>query len=94
MRARHRTLLRQNNVFHAIQGVFNGALFDINVDGTGNTVNVGTQSQTATQSRIGSYDGSSFSLDGNILELGEWPVAFTATQSTNMSANQHGYWGF
>jgi hypothetical protein len=83
-----------DNVYHAIQGVFNGASSDINVDGTANVVNVGTQVQSSQPSTMGSYDVDSFGLDGNILELGEWPIAFTPTQSSNMSANQHAYWGF
>jgi hypothetical protein len=87
------TAAAADSVFHAIQGVFNSASSDINVDGTVNTVNAGTQTQITT-SNMGSYDGSSFGLDGNILEMGEWSTAFTPTQSSSMSANQHSYWGF
>jgi hypothetical protein len=83
-----------DNVFHAIQSVFNSTASDANIDGTVDTTDLGPGGQTGSASHIGSYDGSSFGMDGNILELGEWPVAFTSTQSANMSANQHGYWGF
>jgi hypothetical protein len=82
-----------DNAYHAIQAVFNGASSDLNVDGAVNTINPGTQGEIGYASYMGSFDNLTYSMDGNILELGEWPIAFTPTQSANMSANQHGFWG-
>ena len=83
-----------DNVWHAFQGVYGGSSSDINVDGTVNTVGAGSQAQVGQLSYIGSYDNTSYGMDGNIQEFGEWAFAFTPTQSSNMSANQHAYWGF
>jgi len=34
-------------------------------------------------------------MSGQILEAGGWASkAFTSTESSSMSANQHAYWGF
>lgn len=85
-----------DNTYHALQAVYasGGAGSDLNVDGTVNTINPGNITITATQFTIGTYDGSSFFLDGQIQEFGIWPSAFTSTNSANMSSNQHSYWGF
>jgi hypothetical protein len=83
-----------DNVYHAIQAVFNSTSSDVNVDGTVNTGDAGTIGQASSTNTIGTYDGTTTGTDGNILELGGWATAFTSTQSANMSSNQRGYWGF
>lgn len=83
-----------DNIYHALQAVFNGASSDMNVDGASNTGDSGSASQAGTPTFIGTFNGTLQGMEGNILELGQWPSAFTPTQSSNMSANQHAYWGF
>jgi hypothetical protein len=64
----------------------------MNVDGSAHTGTTGTGTGTGL-ANLGSAGGSQF-FGGFINELGYWPAAFTPTQSTNMSGNQHAFWGF
>jgi hypothetical protein len=78
--------------FHALQAVFNGGSSDINVDGTQNTGTAGTNVATGS-GYLGSAGATQF-LNGKVTEAGTWPIGFSSTQSSNMSSNQHSYWGF
>jgi hypothetical protein len=82
------------DTWHAIQFVFNGASSDVNIDGTTNTVSAGTTGSggTAPMSLFAAYGGSP--LNGYLNEYGVWAGAFSGTDRSNMSANQHSYWGF
>lgn len=85
------TATAADSTFHAFQYVFNGASSDININGAVNTVNAGTNGLTTQPLSI---CGSGNFLTANLQELGIWGVAFTPTQSSNMSANQRLRWGF
>lgn len=78
-----------DSAWHGIQFVANGASSDINVDGTQNTVNSGT-SGLGHVTINGLYAGF---LDGDVTEFGVWGTNFSTTQSSNLSTNQHTYWG-
>lgn len=78
--------------YHALQGVQNGASCDINVDGASSTGNCGTQDFSG-QVFMGQIFSSQW-MSGQVLEVGAWNIAFNGTQSSNMSSNQHSYWGF
>jgi hypothetical protein len=79
---------------HAMQFVFNGASSDMNVDGTQNTNSAGTGSVAASD-QIRLFQGVAGGLfTGFEYELGYWASAFSTTQSSNVSSNQHAYWGF
>lgn len=79
--------------WHALQGVFNGASSDMNVNGVSTPGDDGTLPGNTTNDFIGEFSNSQFLL-GQATEFGRWPFAFTPVQSANMSANQRGYWGF
>ncbi len=78
--------------FHALNLVFNGASSDMNIDGTANAKSVGTNA-LGTSVGIFATPGQG-SATAEITEHGIWPSAFNGTQSSNMSSNQHSYWGF
>jgi hypothetical protein len=89
------TATATDGVYHAVQSVFNNAAGDINIDGSVNSVTgMGTNgTHTATFILLNSTTGS-LSFGGFTQEWGIWPVGFTSTNSSNMSSNQHAYWGF
>lgn len=87
------TAVAAGGSFHALQGVFNGASSDMNVDGASATGNAGAAASVGTIN-LSSVGGSSQYMNGSVAEAGAWPSAFNGTQSTNMSSNQHSYWGF
>jgi hypothetical protein len=78
--------------FHALQYVMNGASSDLNVDGTPNTVNPGTNGITSQPLGICSPAGNSFT--GQFREVGLWLSAFSTGNSSAMSTNQHTRGGF
>ena len=80
-----------DGAWHARQAVYNGAASDNNIDGAATTQNAGSLALANTV-RIGGRVGSAFL--GSMPEIGLWFSAFTSTQSSNVSANQHAYWGF
>lgn len=80
------------NVWHAVQGIFNGASSNINFDSTDHTGTVGTTAWGSAASLGGNRGGHSF--DGMITEAGMWPIAFSAGNNTDMALNQRTYWGF
>jgi len=79
--------------FHAVQSVLNGASSDLNIDGTANAGDAGTSAATGN---VLEYSDKLFGnvLNGDSMELGWWPFAFSGGQSSSMSSNQHAYWGF
>lgn len=83
------TQTANDNVFHALTGVYNSTSSAMNTDGTDiSSVDVGTANPSATAMRI---CRSSFAatMTGLIMEVGMWPSAFNATQRGNMNTNQH-----
>lgn len=90
------TATAADNTWHGIQYVFNGASSDINVDGSVNTVNAGTNSIPADTVDLFNGAGQGGSLHGDWGEAGIWgpSLAFSSTQSTNMKNNQQAYWGY
>lgn len=79
-----------DNMWHAVQAVFNGSSSDLNINGTVNTKNPGTDGFASSGLMI-DHIGN---LRAEFVEFGLWASAFTSIQSANMSANQHAYWGF
>ncbi len=79
-----------DNAYHAVQNVCNGASSDLNIDGTQNILSAGANAFPQAAATI----GGTLNLTGNVAEAGVWSVAFSTTNSSNMSSNQHAYWGF
>lgn len=80
-----------DNVWHALQATYNTPSGDANVDGISNP---GSTGGTGFNDILTYMGGAGLNLRGLTVEVGLWPSAFTGAQSTNMSANQHAYWGF
>jgi hypothetical protein len=81
-----------SSTWHAVTGVWNTTSSVIAVDATQTSGTSGTALTIAGIS-VGGFGGTQ-GFTGSVTELGIWVVAFNATQLTNMSANQHAYWGF
>lgn len=84
-----------DNVWHAMQGVANGATGnDCNIDGNSSASSsmVG-QSFGTEKLQFGCSTTSNFH-DGDATEAGMWPIQFSGANCTAMSTNQHNYWGF
>lgn len=80
------------NAWHGVQCVFNGASSDINIDGVVHTGNPGTDARGAVFELLSGF--GNFYWVGYLGEFGTWNAAFSGTDSSNMNANQHTYWGF
>jgi hypothetical protein len=76
----------------ALQTVWNNTASDLNINGTQNTVSVGSSTGITGTIHCGSYSSGVQPLRGRVTEMGLWPAVFTTTDSTRMSANQRG-WG-
>jgi hypothetical protein len=78
------------NVWHAMQGVLNGASSAINVDGTDNgSLNAGTNAYSAVALRV-CRDGNGNSGGNQLVpEFGLWPAALDATHRGLVNTNQH-----
>jgi hypothetical protein len=87
------TATATDNVFHAMQNVFNNASSHIYVDGADTSGTAGTQGLSATGLLMGK---STFGgMAGVICEVGIWASkAFSGTEMGNLNSNQHAYWGF
>lgn len=87
------TATATDNVYHAMQRIYNGLSSDMNVDGTANTGGGGSNNPgTGT---VLWCRPNTFPMDGDHTEYIIWPnLAFSPSQSSSMSANQHSYWGF
>lgn len=83
------TVTANDSVWHATQGVFNGASSVINVDGTGTTVNPGSGGGT-TIVQIGDAVRT---INFDFTEGGMWASSFSAGNRTSMCQNQQAYWG-
>jgi hypothetical protein len=81
-----------DNATNALNCVFNGASSDFNVNGTAHTGDAGSGGLSGAKMFI--FSNPAFPWIGNCFEIGLWPSAFSGTNSTNMSANQHTFWGF
>ncbi len=86
-----------DNVFHAVQAIFNGASSNIFVNGTANSVSVTANNLSAVN--VGLFRNASLSapLQGDAFEVGFWAGAWTTSgggQADNMHNNQCTYWGF
>jgi hypothetical protein len=80
--------------WHSVQAVFNDAgTSSINADGTTVSGAVGTGGG-ATTVNIGNLPSSTHYLDGDLVEAGLWPSAFSGGNVSAMNSNQHSYWGF
>jgi hypothetical protein len=82
-----------SGAWHAVSGVWNTTSSAVAVDAAQTTGTSGT-SLNITGLQVGNFASGTQSFNGNLTEIGLWPIAFNATQLTNMSANQHAYWGF
>lgn len=89
----HGTVTISTSTWYAVQGVFNGASSIIYLNGSSNSVNLGTSAATTGTITFGS-DEFADNFIGTFAELGLWPVGFDATQQSNMNSNQRAYWGF
>jgi hypothetical protein len=67
----------------------------MNVDGANNTGNAGSGA-LGDVFWIGrdSFQASGSFWPGNICEAGVWPIGLTPTNMSDLSTNQHTYWGF
>jgi hypothetical protein len=83
-----------DNVYHAIQGVFNNTTSDINVDGSANSVSVAGTTGMGNTITLGNNGAGGGPFIGNFVELGAWGSGFSGGTSSSMSTNQHTYWGF
>lgn len=82
-----------DNAFHALQYVYNSASSVISVDGSATNVDTGVSNVAATNQSMFSVTAANFCAC-KITEAGLWGSAFDGTQQSNMSSNQHSYWGF
>lgn len=81
--------------WHSLHAIFSGTSSDLNVDGSSNIVSGGTAGTSAgTNSTIGGLNASTQLLTGSFVEGGVWLSAFSGANMTDMSAQQHAYWGF
>lgn len=78
------------SIFHAAQGIFNGASSIIYVDGTSDAVNIGNTNTTAANAMQMGLNG----LVAYVCEAGMWPSGFSGANNSSMNSNQHTYWGF
>lgn len=82
-----------DSVFHALQGVMNGASSVAYLDGSSNSPGNPGSGTFSTTFQIG--QNASFKVTGIIMEGGFWPsILFNGTQQANMNANQHGSNGY
>ena len=79
--------------WHALHGVINGASSSITVDGsaavTGNINDSVNGLVASTQ-----FGTTGALINGSLTEGGVWPSALSSTNISNLSSNQHSYWGF
>jgi hypothetical protein len=88
------TRTANDNAFHAIQGVMNGAVAGANnTDGSDAIGNTGSNAMSATPLRF-CRSGGGVSSDMDVMEGGLWPIGFDATQRGIMNTNQHGVNGY
>jgi hypothetical protein len=81
-----------DSAFHAIQGVYNGASSNLDVDGTATSKSIAATGWGGGGSRTDF--NSNRALVGDVFEAGLWDVGFTNAEASAMSANQKSFWGF
>jgi hypothetical protein len=87
------TATASDGSFHSIHAVLNGASSDINIDGSSNTGNPGTNGLGTAVSLNGS-EGFEAGPSADAVEWGLWSSALSGANMTSLSSNQHSYWGF
>lgn len=93
----NRTLTGVNdNAWHAIQAVFNGASSQINADGAGTgTVDAGSTGISAELAGVGGPGGAggcgTLTLTGNLEYVRFDPAAYSAGNITSINTNAHAY---
>lgn len=86
------TATANDNIFHAMNAIYNGASSTFYIDGSSNSVSAGTDPITSANAfNLGTGNNA---LTGNIAEVGVWSSAFSGGQLSSMNSNQHSYWGF
>jgi hypothetical protein len=90
-----RFLSANDNVWHAVQGVFSNSVGSLSADGTTSTANNGSNTSSSNIDVGTRSSGACLSnLDGLFAEGGVWPLAFSGTNISNLNSNAHSYWGF
>lgn len=75
--------------WHSINTVFSNAASDINVDGVQATKTCGTNNLSG---QLSLNDGGTYA--GTFMEIGVWPSAISAANSTTMSTNRKAVYGY
>jgi hypothetical protein len=89
------TATATNSTWHNFQFVADngGGNSNVNVDGTGNALNLASGAGVQTNFYLGSEPGPSNVMLGKVGEIGIWPIGFSSGQKTSMCHNQFIYWG-
>jgi hypothetical protein len=80
-----------DGVWHAINGVFNGAISSIMVNGT-NTTGLNPGPGTLGSAMAVGFDTTNY-FNGLIAEFSVWGSALNTTELMNVNNNQQAYWG-
>lgn len=81
-----------DSAFHAVQGVTNGASSILYVDGSSNSISLGTQTYSSTFWVGNNTLNANF--QGKLCEVGFWGSGFSGGNQSSMDSNQRTYWGF
>jgi hypothetical protein len=81
-----------DSAFHSLQGVYNGGSSVFNIDGTDNTLSVGTNGYSSQTLYLGN-DATTDPWGGDITEFGLWPDQFSSGNRTSLCHNQYAFWG-
>lgn len=87
------TVAANDNSWHSVQAVANGAASIIYADGTTGTTGSGTSGTATANIGSGNLGGTAY-MNGAINQVGLWPSAFSAGNRTSMVANDQAFWGF
>lgn len=79
-------------VWHAFQGIFNGASSSMEIDGASTSASPGT-TVSATVLGVGGGVNVFNCAIATIFEVGKWPVGFSAGNVSSMNTNQHAIGG-
>lgn len=84
-----------NSVWHTIQAVYTSTTNAgvVNVDGTETTGTPGGGPSGSGLSIGNDALGGSVYLNGDLTEVGRWPLLFTSGNRSSLCHNQHVYWG-
>lgn len=83
-----------DGVWHAMQGVCNGASSELSIDSITPTIANAGAGATSTTMGLGSPSGGTFGQSGFLVEAVTYPIGFTSGNISSMNANQHTRWGF